>query len=35
MPTDIERTKWNVWVWNNYNKATTTFDRTYWKGMFV
>ena len=35
MPTDIVRTSWNLFVWNNYNKATTLADKLYWKGMFA
>lgn len=35
MPTDIQRTKWNIWVWNNFNKSTTLLERIYWKSMFV
>lgn len=35
MPTDAQRTKFNLWVLNNLNKATTLADKIYWKGMFV
>lgn len=35
MPTDIERTKFNLWVLKNLNAAKTLADKLYWKGMFV
>lgn len=35
MPTDFKRTEWNIWVWNNYNKAASLVERIYWQGLFV
>lgn len=35
MPTDSERTKFNLWVLKNLNNASTLADKTYWKAMFV
>lgn len=35
MPTDSERTKFNLWVLKNLNNASTLADRIYWKAMFV
>lgn len=35
MPTDIVSTKWNIWVWNNYNKAKSLADKLYWEGLYV
>lgn len=38
MPTDFQRTKWNLFVWNNLNKAKRSNDViaiNYWNGLFV